>query len=71
MDGEYQRYRAGNFTLSRDERHQIAFRLAKMMGHGHVYPVDYRQGMDIGKVMEYAASESGEYSLVPVAKYLH
>jgi hypothetical protein len=60
MDGQYQRYRAGNFTLSRDERHQIAFRLAKMMGHAHVYPVDYQQGMDMGKVMEYAASHGQE-----------
>lgn len=60
LDGEYQRYRAGNFTLSRGERHQIAFRLAKMMDHPHVYPIDYQHEMDIGKVMEYAASHGQE-----------
>ena len=60
LDGQYQSYLAGNFTLSRDERHQIAFRLAKLMGHTHVYPIDYQQEMDIGKVMEYAAAHGQE-----------
>ncbi len=40
MDAKYQRYLKGQHTLSNTELEQIGFRLAKMLGHQHVYPVD-------------------------------
>ncbi|HNO98516.1 MAG TPA: DUF5694 domain-containing protein [Ferruginibacter sp.] len=40
MDARYQRYLKGQHTLNNSELEQIGFRLAKMLGHPHVYPVD-------------------------------
>lgn len=40
IDGKYQRYLNGQYTLDNSEREQIGFRLAKMLGHTHVYPID-------------------------------
>lgn len=40
MDARYQRYRKGEYTLNNNELEQLGFRLAKMLGHEHVYPVD-------------------------------
>ncbi|HEX6369314.1 MAG TPA: DUF5694 domain-containing protein [Longimicrobium sp.] len=51
----YAQYRAGTHALTRDEREQIGFRLAAMLGHDRLYPVDYQLGMDVGGVMQYAA----------------
>ncbi|HEU4699065.1 MAG TPA: DUF5694 domain-containing protein [Gemmatimonadales bacterium] len=63
FDADYQRYRRGEFTLTRDERHQVAFRLARLLGHAHVYPIDYRQDMQIGEVMGWASAH-GQGALV-------
>jgi hypothetical protein len=54
-DARYQAYRAGTYTLGRNEIDQIGFRLAKMLGHPRVYPVDYRLDMDFGGAMQWAA----------------
>lgn len=40
MDARYQRYLRGQHTLNNTEMEQVGFRLAKMLGHQHVYPVD-------------------------------
>lgn len=40
IDARYQRYLKGQHILDNSEREQIGFRLAKMLGHAHVYPVD-------------------------------
>lgn len=40
MDANYQRYLKGQYTLNSSERDQIGFRLAKLLKHPHVYPVD-------------------------------
>ena len=50
MDSLYRAYLSGNHELSRDERQQIGFRLAKKLGHEKLYCVD-----DWGK--QYAYTE--------------
>lgn len=39
-DVKYQQYVKGGYTLGASEREQIGFRLAKMLGHKHIYAVD-------------------------------
>jgi hypothetical protein len=51
---EYSDYLAGKFTLSRDESHQIGYRLAKELGHPSVYPVDEEGDFPWGRVLNYA-----------------
>lgn len=40
LDKKYQQYLQGNYTLAASEREQVGFRLAKMLGHQHIYAVD-------------------------------
>jgi hypothetical protein len=54
-NARYHAYRRGEHTLTRDEREQLGFRLAGMLGHDRVYPVDYKLDMDVGGVMQFAA----------------
>jgi len=54
INADYRRYRAGTFTLSRSETHQLGFRLAAQLHHRQVYPVDFLLGMRIDSVMAYA-----------------
>ena len=55
LNARYQAYRAGGYTLGRNEIDQIGYRLAGMLGHERVHPVDYRLDMDVGGVMQFAA----------------
>jgi hypothetical protein len=55
FNARYAEYRVGTRALTRDEREQLGFRIAGMLGHERVYPVDYRLDMDVGGVMQYAA----------------
>jgi hypothetical protein len=41
LEKQYQRYLAGDYELQRNEVDQLAFRLAKMLGHSKIYPVDW------------------------------
>ncbi|MDQ2667132.1 MAG: DUF5694 domain-containing protein [Gemmatimonadota bacterium] len=41
----YQRYQHGEPSESRNEIVQVAFRLAKRLGHADVYPIDYQMGV--------------------------
>lgn len=41
LQDEYQRYRAGTFTLGPDERHQLGFRLAAACGHDRIHGIDW------------------------------
>ncbi len=41
----YQAYLAGELELRRSEEEQIGFRLAAMLGHETIYPIDYRMDM--------------------------
>jgi hypothetical protein len=54
-NARYHAWRRGEHTLTRDEREQLGFRLAGMLGHDRVYPVDYKLDMDVGGVMQFAA----------------
>jgi hypothetical protein len=40
FDLKYQRYLKGDYALDASEREQIGFRLAKHLGHQHIYSVD-------------------------------
>ena len=55
VNAQYQAYRAGRYTLTRNEVDQLGYRLAAMLGHERVYPVDYRLDMDFGGAMQWAA----------------
>ena len=54
INADYQRYRAGTFSLSRNEMHQLGFRLAAQLNQAQLYPVDFALGMRIDSVMTYA-----------------
>lgn len=41
-DKLYAKYLAGEYTLGENEAEQIGFRLAKLLGHPHIYPADER-----------------------------
>jgi hypothetical protein len=40
LEKRYQQYLEGNYQLAASEREQIGFRLARLLGHRHIYPVD-------------------------------
>jgi hypothetical protein len=40
LDRDYQAYRAGAFSLRRWEQHQLGFRLAALLNHDQLYPID-------------------------------
>ena len=42
----YQAYLAGQYELRRSESEQIGFRLAKMLGHETIYPIDVRMSLE-------------------------
>ena len=42
----YRAYRAGEHTLTVNERQQLGMRLAARLGHEQLYAVDYQNGMD-------------------------
>lgn len=54
LNAHYHRYRAGTFALTRNEIHQLGFRLAAMLGHDRVHPVDYRMGMRLDSLLGWA-----------------
>jgi hypothetical protein len=56
LQKKYDLYRDGKSTLGRDEREQLGFRLAAQLHHTAVYPVDSPRDMDIGAVLQAAAS---------------
>ncbi len=43
LEERYQNYLNGSYQLERNEIYQIGFRLAKVMGHDKVYPVDWNK----------------------------
>lgn len=63
MNAHYQRYVAGQDTLSRSEHEQIGFRLGQLLGHRRLYAIDYQLDEDIGRVVAWAA-EHGDTAFV-------
>jgi hypothetical protein len=51
---EYDDYRAGKYTLTRNEIDQIGYRLARELGHAAVYPVDAEGDFPMLRVVNYA-----------------
>ena len=62
LNARYRQYRAGSYTLARNEIDQLGFRMAGMLGHERVYAVDHRMDMDIGGAMQFAA-QNGQGAL--------
>ena len=54
LDARYAKYRAGTYTLSRNEVDQLGLRLAKLLNHEKVYATDVRGDMDFDAVTSYA-----------------
>jgi hypothetical protein len=54
VEREYSDYMAGKYTLTRDETNQIAYRMAKELGHHAVYPVDEEAEFPWQRVVNYA-----------------
>ena len=54
---EYADYLADKYTLSRNEIDQIAFRLARELGHHAVYPVDEGWDFPLERVINYAKAK--------------
>jgi len=54
VEKEYSDYLAEKYTLSRNETNQIAYRLAKELGHKSVYPVDEDGDFPWQRVVDYA-----------------
>jgi hypothetical protein len=51
---EYTDYLAGRYTLTRNENDQVAYRLAKELGHKAVYPVDVDGDYQYMRALNYA-----------------
>jgi hypothetical protein len=51
LDSLYQLYVKGNHQLSISESQQVGFRLAKNLGHKHIYPADYRLDLPFDALM--------------------
>lgn len=65
----YQKYLNGTYHLSRDERDQLGFRLAKRLGHSKVYPVDWNKPAVPGLNVDFEtfAAEHGQKSFIDEA----
>lgn len=62
INADYRRYLAGSLALSRNEMHQIGFRLAAQLHLPRLYPVDFHESMDIDSVMAYAQLHDTAYA---------
>lgn len=60
LDSLYQEYKRGTYNLTHNESQQLGFRLAKMLGHDHIYAVDvhapyeFEYEIDFDRWEEYA-----------------
>lgn len=61
VNARYARYRTGGFELTRNETHQLGFRLAAQLGHGELYPVDHRIGFPMDSLFAYAEEHDPEF----------
>jgi len=58
VEQEYSDYVAGKYTLTRNETNQIAYRLAKELGHHAVYSVDQEGDFPWPRVVNYAKANA-------------
>ncbi len=66
VNAEYQAYLKGEYQLKADEIDQIAYRLAKELGHKQLYAADTKLDMDFDGVMA-AAAKNGQQTLIDTA----
>lgn len=59
----YKKYLSGELELTRNEIDQIAYRLAKKLGHKKVYPIDYKIGLKQEKMAK-IISENEEFQIL-------
>lgn len=57
----YKNYLAGKHELRRSEEEQIGFRLAKMLGHETIYPIDVRMDISQPGIQEVIASDPAKH----------
>jgi hypothetical protein len=60
---EFQAYLAGKYELTRDERDQLGFRLAKELGHRKVYGIDLMGEFPYAPVQDFAKAHGREAEL--------
>lgn len=63
LNALYRGYVAGTHALRRNEIDQIAFRLARKLGHAKVHAVDFKKDEDIGGLIAYAAATEQDAAL--------
>ncbi len=66
LNASYQAYLEGEYQLKGDEIDQLAFRLAKELGHKQLWSADTRMDMDFDAVMA-AAAKNGQQPLMAQA----
>jgi hypothetical protein len=57
----YKEYLAGKRELRRSEEEQIGFRLAKMLGHETIYPIDVRMDLGFDKLDKVISANPAEH----------
>jgi Family of unknown function (DUF5694) len=60
---QYDDYLAGKYSLSRNEREQIGFRLAKELGHKQVYCIDVEGDFPFDAIAQFAKKSGKEEQL--------
>jgi hypothetical protein len=63
VNAQYRAYLAGTHAPRRSEIDQIAFRLARRLGHQRLYAVDYKKDEDIRGLFAYAAATKQDAGL--------
>jgi hypothetical protein len=54
-------FAVGDFVSVRSEQYQVGFRLAKQLGHEHVWAIDHFIPMQFGRVMSFAKEHDAEF----------
>ena len=54
LNEEYRRYRAGSFSLTANEHHQLGFRTAAELGHERIYLVDWQGIIGWDRALDFA-----------------
>jgi len=52
LNADYHHYRAGSFSLTADEIHQLGFRLAAALGHPRIYAIDWNEPIGDGRGLD-------------------
>jgi len=64
LDSNYQKYKSGEMSLKSNELYQLGFRVAKDLGHGRLYAVDYREADFPFDSLVSSATKAKQFSLL-------